>query len=108
MKSSCTICCACWDLACEWLINPEMPDYWKPSCSHMWIHHAETDEGFLRTIHVDCETPDVWRQDPFYSEILAVAHMGLASKPLTQTVIRVGSRYYGTAPGFPGFAELEF
>jgi len=81
----------CRAYACAWLVTP-LPDHWQPLHSHMIVdfHIARKDAGMTMRIHVDPEHPHAWRQEPYISEIRAMAERGATGKPRIPVVIKVG------------------
>lgn len=60
----------CRAFECLWLTT-DMPDYWKPDRSKMVVAGDET--GTLVSVIVDPGYPDVWKKQPYYSDIKAWA-----------------------------------
>jgi hypothetical protein len=57
---------ACRSFSCEWLLNPEMPDFWRPAKCGMVIALSQANlkpPAALRTIH--CNRAGAWREPPF-------------------------------------------
>jgi hypothetical protein len=88
----------CKSFACEWLINPDMPDFWKPSVSNLLVTltRAKSLDGdgaaIERTIHVNPGASSIWRREPYYSGIKKVARDGLLNDPTVYTRVRSGQR----------------
>lgn len=67
----------CRDYACLWLVNARLPDYWYPLKSHMFMDYnlptGEQTPTFR--IHVHPDYPNIWREDPYFRDILLMAKM---------------------------------
>jgi hypothetical protein len=57
----------CSKFLCGWIANANISDVWKPSDCRMVLTHEPSAGQFV--IHVDASRGDVWRREPFYSEI---------------------------------------
>jgi hypothetical protein len=93
----------CKDFACEWLIDPDMPDFWKPSVSNLLVTltRVESLEGitaFMRTIHVNPGMSSIWRQEPYYSVIKTASRIGLLRDLQVLTQVRFGKRGWVILP----------
>lgn len=64
----------CGDFYCTYRVSPELGDEWKPSICNMVVNF---ESGIRRVnVSVDPEFSDVWRREPYYSQIKAMAlHM---------------------------------
>jgi hypothetical protein len=58
---------ACRAFACGWLLDPAMPETWRPDRSKLVVMPDEDPEQIV--ILVDPGTPDAWRREPFHSEL---------------------------------------
>jgi hypothetical protein len=67
----------CRAFRCMWLIDNQIPDYWKPDKAKIVIspHLAEAHAyvGFV----VDPAYPNRWREEPWFSDIKVMAKAGL-------------------------------
>lgn len=56
---------------CEYLKNPGVSKAWYPKTSHMVIEVL--DDGATAHIYVDPDHPEIWRTEPYYSDLKASA-----------------------------------
>jgi hypothetical protein len=56
---------ACRDFLCAFLLNPSMPEAWRPMRSHLVIVAHES--GRVVQVHCDPQWPQSWRKEPYYS-----------------------------------------
>ena len=57
----------CSSFFCHYRRDADLPEYWKPSQSHMVV---VTDLGGLRImVHVDPQSPQSWRKQPYYQDL---------------------------------------
>jgi len=61
----------CRDFDCCWLIDPTMPDMWKPERSHIVLSIFPRN-GFLYAL-VDPATPQAWRKAPYFDYLRQMA-----------------------------------
>jgi hypothetical protein len=86
----------CRSFACNWLADPTIGEHWYPLKSKMVVQitggHDDKYDVFIDVL-VDRGAPDVWRTEPYYSEL---RHMSAASR----TLVRVfyGSRTWIVLP----------
>jgi hypothetical protein len=52
---------------CEYLQNPDVSPAWYPKTSHMIIEVIE--DRTKAHVYVDPDHPEVWRSEPFYSDL---------------------------------------
>jgi hypothetical protein len=52
---------------CEYLTNPGVSEAWYPKTSHMIIEVL--DDGINAHVYVDPDHPEMWRTEPFYSDL---------------------------------------
>ena len=77
---------SCRGFVCGWLSDElKVGDEWFPTRCKMIISRA-AEGGFL--IIVDPAYPNAWRREPYYGQLLALAHRSLVK-------IRVGRRFIG-------------
>lgn len=68
----------CRDFHCQWLIDNRHPDYWFPAKSKIVIN-VIIEQGYKYiTFIVDPSYPTRWREEPYISDIKAIAKAGLA------------------------------
>src|SRR5215467_3917968 len=62
---------ACRAFFCEYRLNPELGEEWKPGVCHMMI----TVEHQARRINVMCDEGhfDAWRREPYFTQIKTMA-----------------------------------
>lgn len=58
---------SCRAFSCEWLLNPGVPEDWRPDKTKFLI--AVEQQGTRIRINVDENTPSAWRLEPYYSFI---------------------------------------
>lgn len=88
----------CRQFFCEYLLDASMGAHWKPSRCKMvvsWEEHANT-----LVIHTDLARPDVWRREPYLSDIRRWARAG--ARQGWQVVVWVGDRKIVVAPDEAG------
>jgi hypothetical protein len=78
----------CRQFFCGYLVQPDLPEEWKPSRSHIVV----TSEAARSSIsfHVDADHPDAWRREPFYAHIKQQAEW--AAPHHGQVLVFVGKR----------------
>jgi len=57
----------CRAFACGWLLDPSMPEEWRPDRSKLVVMPDEDPEQVL--VLVDPGTPDAWRREPYQSSL---------------------------------------
>jgi hypothetical protein len=62
---------SCREFVCGWLIDPAVPEHWKPTRARMVL--TTEDDGRRLVIHLDAGRPDAWRKPPYYAEIKHLA-----------------------------------
>jgi hypothetical protein len=84
----------CRDYYCEYLLNPDLDERWKPSKSKLLVSF-EADKDRV-VIHVDPARPDAWRKEPFYSQIRRWGV--LAPKEQQQVIVWEGRKAIAVLP----------
>jgi hypothetical protein len=84
----------CTNFYCEYLLNPELDERWKPSSSKIIITLGLN--GNRIEAHVDQSRPDAWRQEAYYSAFKHWARM--AAPHRGQVIVCVGRRTYMILP----------
>ncbi len=84
----------CRDFDCGFLTQANIGDHWKPAKSRMVITLA-TEPNRL-TVFVDPDRPDVWRKDPYFSDIKNWART--AAKNRGRVVITQGTDVFVVTP----------
>jgi Fe-S-cluster containining protein len=59
----------CRDFHCRWMTSEMLGDEWAPARSHMMVYH----QGPQITVLVDPAYPDIWRTEPYLSQLHAWA-----------------------------------
>lgn len=61
----------CASFYCLYRLSPELGEEWKPSLSKMVLNY----ESKIRRVNVsvDADSPDIWRQEPYYSQLKGMA-----------------------------------
>jgi hypothetical protein len=86
----------CREYTCSWL-NGSLPDHWYPLRSMLVL---DRHPGILR-VFVHPEHSDRWREEPFHSELKALAHTGLTGttdETFYMTIVYLSSTYYVVLP----------
>lgn len=73
---------SCRAFACHWILDSAIADAWKPSTCHMVIEAKQRS----MVIHVDPDFAEAWRDEPYFSEIKAMAKAGLAKGAMTLVI----------------------
>ncbi len=55
----------CRDFLCLWMVDETLGDEWTPSRSHMMIYR----QGPQITVLVDVDYPDIWRSEPYHTQL---------------------------------------
>jgi|SRR5215468_8732406 len=67
----------CRGYTCAWLVNGSWPDYWYPLQSKMIIDfEALPDRPVTLRVHCHPSYPDVWRQEPYFTDLKRRAERG--------------------------------
>uniref|UniRef100_UPI003100AFE0 hypothetical protein n=1 Tax=Neorhizobium sp. EC2-8 TaxID=3129230 RepID=UPI003100AFE0 len=64
----------CRDFLCMWMTDSGVPEAWQPLRSKMLVY----EQGPQLTILVDPDHPDVWKQEPYLSDLNAWAEAAQA------------------------------
>ena len=68
----------CRKFYCQWLLDEVHPDYWFPAKSKIIINATINVEGKKYiTFIVDPDYPLRWREEPYFSDIKAIAKAGI-------------------------------
>ena len=59
----------CRDFLCLWMTDDALGEAWEPSRSHMMIYR----QGPQITVLVDPDHPDIWRREPYHTQLRAWA-----------------------------------
>ena len=80
----------CRTFACAWLIDPTLPEEWRPTRSKMVVRVAAPEkQGWLSCeVHVNSEFPDIWRSESYRRHLRALAYKGLAKPELRNSETR--------------------
>ncbi len=87
---------ACRNFVCQWLIDPDIPDFFWPKRSHMVLGFNE--ERSIFTVEVDKKYPNIWRNEPYLIYLRAIALQLLTKPEPVPTVIRVTPRSWYLLP----------
>lgn len=60
----------CRDFLCLWMTDEALDEAWAPSRSHMMIYR----QGPQITVLVDPDHPDIWRHEPYHTQLRAWAY----------------------------------
>jgi hypothetical protein len=63
---------------CQWMIEPSMPEHWKPSRSKMVVTRFPGN-GFLY-VQVDPGQPKAWLREPYFSDLARWSKQFLAQR----------------------------
>jgi hypothetical protein len=72
----------CRTFMCMWLVDARLGPEWKPNKSKIVITNARDGNGL--EIRCDPGFPQAWRREPYYSQILELAH---AARPHDGTIV---------------------
>jgi hypothetical protein len=80
----------CRNFHCIWLIDKKFKDYWFPAKCKIIIDVKIEPERVV-CFHVDPDYPMRWREEPWYSDIKAIASAGIQGRQKTKwtTVVRI-------------------
>jgi len=67
----------CRDFNCQWLKDERFGAHWFPKTSKIIIDHRVEDGQAWVYFVVDPTCPERWREEPWFSDIMQVAHTGL-------------------------------
>jgi hypothetical protein len=84
----------CRQFMCGYLMWEIVPEFWRPDKSGIVI--ANEANGYRIAFHVDEGQQNIWRKDPYYSGIKALAVE--AAPADTQVVVTIGSRIIAILP----------
>jgi len=82
----------CQGFACGWLMSSNVSDDWYPLRSHMVLSLAPLNGILTCVAVVDRAHQNIWRQEPYYSQLKTMAYNGLHVKRL-RDVLLVNVRY---------------
>lgn len=85
---------SCRDFVCGYLVDPQVPEHWKPSKSRMVL--TSENGGHRLVIHVDTGRLDAWRKAPYYAEIKHIAAQ--AARLKNQVILWQGREAYAILP----------
>ena len=61
---------SCKGFYCDWRLNKNLPDYWKPTISKIvFVKNFQDDGKMSNVLFVDDGYPTAWKKEPYYSEI---------------------------------------
>jgi uncharacterized protein len=99
--SGCTIYEArpqvCRDFACGWLQDSAVTQHWFPARSRMILVREKQPRRL--SVHADPDRPDLWRQEPYLSDLMAWAQ-DLVPQGI-QLLVQAPPRLFGILPGGP-------
>lgn len=75
----------CRDYACGYLRVDDMPERWDPRTSKMVIQISDDPAKVI--VHVDPERPEMWRAEPYYSDLRAWAALALEREARVYVVV---------------------
>ena len=78
---------ACREFACLWLLDPSLPEAWKP-CEAGFVLHDPAPWALLASVDVDW--PDAWRREPYHGQLQAWAREFAQGQHLVG--VRTGAR----------------
>jgi hypothetical protein len=55
----------CQDFFCQWIMDAQYPDTWRPDLTKFILKHSQ--DGRFFTITLDKQYRDHWKKEPFYS-----------------------------------------
>jgi hypothetical protein len=73
---------SCRNFACHWLLDNAVADVWKPSNCHMVVEAKQRSV----VIHIDPDFAGIWKSEPYFSEIKAMAKAGLTKGSMTLVI----------------------
>ena len=83
---------ACRAFSCEWLVNAQLGDVWKPDRAKFYIAR----DGDELNVFVDLATPDAWRAADYYPTLKRVASELVAMDQLM--IVIIGERRIAVLP----------
>lgn len=92
---------SCAAFGCGYLHWPIAGEHWKPSRCKMVI---VAEDAMRIAIHVDPSTPNVWRSEPYYSDLREWAYQAAAHDQ--QLVVSVARKMFAMLPD--GHVELGY
>jgi hypothetical protein len=72
---------SCREFYCRWMEDPALGPEWKPSKSKMMLAHLAEHQ---LSVHVDPGATGVWRQEPYFSQLAAMAKTGLKNNAIVK------------------------
>ena len=87
----------CADFACDWLTDPYVPEYWRPTTSHMILTRVALGDQIVLRVMVDANYADLWKREPYYSHLIKLARKGLEERRFIVHVL-VGKRTWLLRP----------
>lgn len=82
----------CREFGCMWLINPAVPDHWKPEKSHIVLHFQEKKGQLELQVYVDRNYPQAWEAEPYCSELRKMVRLGFLVTPKYRTRLILGDK----------------
>jgi hypothetical protein len=80
----------CRGYACGWLMSNTVSEDWYPPISHMVLSLAPLDGILTCTVTVDPNFSGMWKREPYYSQLKAMAYNGLhVSRPREILLVQV-------------------
>ncbi len=76
---------SCRLFVCHWLMDDAAGPDWKPSACHMVIEKKQRST----VIHVDPDFAGIWKGEPYFSQVRAMAIAGLARGAMTLVIDRL-------------------
>jgi hypothetical protein len=73
---------SCRAFACHWIVDHAIGPAWKPSACHMVVEVKQRST----VIHIDPDFAEVWKSEPYFSEIRAMATAGLTKGSMTLVI----------------------
>lgn len=67
----------CRNFLCQWLQDDRFKDYWFPKTAGIVVDHRVEGEVAVVCFVVDPRKPGRWREEPWFTDIKAIAHNGL-------------------------------
>jgi len=79
----------CRDYLCGYLRIADVPDHWEPRRSGMVIQISDDPAKII--VHADPDRPELWRIDPYYSDLKAWAALALEHEARVYVVVRAAT-----------------
>lgn len=81
----------CRRYACQWLINPSIPERWQPRVSGMILDFYDADHGRV----LRCQAQDEWQwlKEPYHSDLRRFARNGIAGSTKYKCGIVVNNKW---------------